>query len=334
MTIKIIEDSILWDNFVDDSPHGLLFHKWAFLKTVEKHLGYQLTPYGIYKGNLLIGILPLFYKRINGLKTIFSPPPMSAIPYLGLAMLRDFYGLKQNMKEEYLNIAIDEVNQEIEKISPNYIYLSLDKSITDTRPFIWCGYELKTSYTYVIELNQELGNIWSNFPSRLRQRLRKAEKLQLKIEVHKNASLLYNMMKERYHQKGMNLPIVSSLYLQELLDHFQKELVCYSVYAPGIENPIQTYIICNYKSCILWLGGVSTGKIAGVGNYFVWKMIEKAKEEGFNELEYLGANVKSLCLNRRYFNPSLEMSFSVYKKDFYGKMGEWIYRNFVKKKWI
>lgn len=51
MTVTMINDKDLWDRFVDESPYGLLFHKWDFLHIIEKHTGYQLLPYGVYKGN-------------------------------------------------------------------------------------------------------------------------------------------------------------------------------------------------------------------------------------------------------------------------------------------
>ena len=50
MAISIIDDSELWDRTVDQSPYGLLFHKWDFLKIAEKHTGWKLLPYGVYKG--------------------------------------------------------------------------------------------------------------------------------------------------------------------------------------------------------------------------------------------------------------------------------------------
>lgn len=334
MAVMMINDKALWDKFVDESPYGLLFHKWDFLHIIEKHTGCQLLTYGIYKGNLLIAVFPLFYKKIMGLKTLFSPPPMSSVPYLGFVMYRDYDNFRRDRKEEYLSIVADDINSEIENLSPNYVFISLDKSNFDPRPFIWRGYDQNTHYTYVIDLNRGLDDIWNSFSSVLRNKIKKGRKLELEILPDRNASIVYSMMKERYREKGMNSAILSSQYLQDLLESFPEELKCYSVYVKGSEKPLQTNLIYNYKRCILWIGGVSSGKLIGVNDYFVWEMINKAKAAGFGELEYLGANVKNLCKNRCAYNPALEMSFSLCKKDMCGNWGEWLYRNFLKKKWL
>jgi hypothetical protein len=45
VSLVLIQDQTSWDQFIDNSPHGLLFHKWNFLKTIELHSGYELLPY-------------------------------------------------------------------------------------------------------------------------------------------------------------------------------------------------------------------------------------------------------------------------------------------------
>lgn len=335
MAITIMNDKTLWDRFVDESPYGLLFHKWDFLHIIEKHTGYQLLPYGVYKGNLLIAVFPLFYKKMMGLKTIFSPPPMSSVPYLGFVMNREYDSLRQDRKEKYLKIVIEDANTEIENISPNYIFISLDRGNFDTRPFIWRGYDQNTHYTYAIDLNRELDDIWNSFNSLLRNRVKKARKLGLEIFTDSDASLVYSMIKERYQEKGMNVAIAGSQYLQDLLECYPEELKCYIVQTKGGGEPLQANINYNYKKrCMLWIGGVSTGELVGVNDYFVWEMIQRTKAAGYKEIEYLGANVRNLCQNRCLYNPSLELSFSVCKRDIYGKWGEWAYRNFIKKRWL
>ena len=61
MVVELLEDKKRWDQFVETSPQGFLFHKWDFLKTVERHSRYQLVPYCIYSGEELRCIFPFFY---------------------------------------------------------------------------------------------------------------------------------------------------------------------------------------------------------------------------------------------------------------------------------
>src|SRR5665647_3548673 len=74
-----------WDQFVETSPQGSLFHKWDFLKTVERHSMHRFLPYGVYSGEELRCIFPFFIGRDHGLTVMNSPPPNTQIPYLGPA---------------------------------------------------------------------------------------------------------------------------------------------------------------------------------------------------------------------------------------------------------
>ena len=75
MVVELLEDKKRWDQFVENSPQGLLFHKWDFLKTVERHSKYRFLPYCVYSGEQLRCIFPFFVGRDHGLTVMHSPPP-------------------------------------------------------------------------------------------------------------------------------------------------------------------------------------------------------------------------------------------------------------------
>jgi len=94
MTIVTLQHKDLWDDLVDRSHHGLIFHKWDFLKIVEKHSGYRLMPLGVYKGDKLTCIFPIFCSREMGMKMVLSPTPHACIPYPGPVMGPMYDGLR------------------------------------------------------------------------------------------------------------------------------------------------------------------------------------------------------------------------------------------------
>jgi hypothetical protein len=75
ITTGLIDDEERWDTFVDESASGRLFHKWDFMKITGKHTGFKFPHYGIFKGNELIGIFPLFQKQMHGINLLLSPLP-------------------------------------------------------------------------------------------------------------------------------------------------------------------------------------------------------------------------------------------------------------------
>src|SRR5271157_5189835 len=100
MVVELLEDKKRWDQFVETSPQGLLFHKWDFLKTVERHSKYQFLPYCVYSGEHLRCIFPFFLGRDRVLTVMRSPPPHTQIPYLGIAFDPSVQTLNASAKEK------------------------------------------------------------------------------------------------------------------------------------------------------------------------------------------------------------------------------------------
>ncbi len=115
ITTRLIQDGPAWDRFLDEAPYGTIFHRWRFLKIIEKYSPYTLLPYGIYRGNELICLFPLYFRTYRGLKLVFSPPPQTLVPYLGLVMGGTYGGLKQKRKEAYLAEVVRAITAEMGK---------------------------------------------------------------------------------------------------------------------------------------------------------------------------------------------------------------------------
>lgn len=331
MAIGIIDRQELWDRFVDESPYGLLFHKWDFLKIIEKHSGYRLLTYGIYKGESLICVFPLFFKQINGLKTVFSPPPQTAVPYLGFVMDKEFDTLKQDRKESSLKTVASEADNEIRKISPGYVSVSLVPNFMDTRAFKWNGYKADAGYTYVIDLNNPLKDCWNRLTRDLRWALRKTEKLNLQLIKSRDIAPLYHQLQERYRIQKMKAPILSKDYLDDLLKAYPDHIGCYYLTDNAGEIVGSTATI-EYKWFMSWIGMARVSDKLFANEYLTWKLIEKAKQDGHQKFELEGANTQKLCQFKTKFNPSLELYFHIYQKSALGKLAEWTYLNLIRRK--
>ena len=110
LKIAAEDEAAVWDKIVDSSPHSTIFHTWKWLKITEKHSRSRLYPVMGYKGTTVIGIYPLFFQKMFGISCVFSPPPATAVPFLG-PIIVGYDALKQNKKESvFLNFqkSIDE----------------------------------------------------------------------------------------------------------------------------------------------------------------------------------------------------------------------------------
>lgn len=330
MVIRLVEDKDIWDRLVDNSKDGLLFHKWDFLKIMERHTNCKLLPYGIYdKNDTLICVFPLFL-RDKGLKTVFSPPPRTGVTRLGFVMNQEFDSLKQNNKEAALRIVVEDFNEEIKKISPNYMSITLVQNFLDVREFKWKNYDIDTGFTYMFDLNQSLDEIWGNIRKSLRNKISQMDELNLRILPDNDISRFYESEKKRYEKKGLNFEIINKNYLEDLFETYPEYLKLNNLYDNN-DNIVNTQIDCEYKDRFtLWLGGAKPQENAHYNEYRIWNSIKMAKNAGYKRIDW-GGGPQSIFQFKSKFNPTLNLYFTVYKKDIIGKSVEWIYLNLMKK---
>lgn len=331
MSVELINDKEIWNKFVDGSQDGSVFHKWDFLKIIEEHTNYRLLSYGIYKGEMLVAIIPLFFRKHLGINEIFSPPPQTGVPDLGMIMSPNYYALKQIKKESYLNKVVDEINLEMMKISPNYISISLPSNFDDIRPFKWNGYNIDQHHSYVIDLKKPLDNIWDDFDTDCRRGIKNANKYNLSLKQTDDVETFYTIMKKRYDEQGLNFPITGPKYLKDILSKFPENIKMYFLY--NDDNLINITMNYEYKSRFMfWMGWANLDKDIHSHEYLTWEFIKMAKMNGFTIMGPVGAETKRLCSFQSKYNPHLEINFMVHKKDTLGKLAEWIYLNFIKRK--
>jgi hypothetical protein len=331
MSVKIIDNEGLWDRFVDDSPHGTLFHRWKFLEIVERHSGFRLLPYGVYRGSELICVFPVFHKSYGGMRMVFSPPPRTQVPNLGPIMSPKYDGFRQSKKESYLYGAIDEINEEIAKLSPNYTFVSTALGMDDARPFQWSAYDVRVNYTYVLSLERSLEEIRGGFSPDCRQSIKACEKLPLAIKQTSDVRTFYDIIHGRLEDKGLNPAILGEDYLKDILEAFPDNARMFFVYCG--EEITSVSLHCEYRgSLMFWMGNVNLRRDIPSNEYAMWEFIKDAKARGFREVEFEGAALRQLCQYKAKFNPSLRQHYYIFKKDIRGSVAEWAYRNILTRK--
>lgn len=333
MAIEIITDRETWDSFIDASPQGLLFHKWDFLRITEQHTGYTCLPYGIYKGDELVCACPLFHKRENGLSVILSPPPLQAvIPYLGFVMSRDFTQAKQSKKESIMQLVADELEAEVQDLAPNYLSLRLIPDFHDIRQFIWGHYGVKVNYTYSINLEPSLEDLWNNLSAKLRTSVRKYEKDGYYLERGSDLNLFYESVTKRFSQPSMNIPMITRQYFEDIFSAYPEYVHVYHLYDRNGEiKGVGT--TQEYKRYILWVGGPKLNGTSA-NEYLQWLLIRDAKLKGFPEFENVGANNPKLNMHKSKFNPDLAIFLEMSKMDMKGRAAQWVYSNIINRPWV
>ncbi|MDD1660480.1 MAG: GNAT family N-acetyltransferase, partial [Methanomicrobiales archaeon] len=292
------------------------------LKIVEKHTGFRFLPYGITKGEELIALLPLFSRRVYGIRMVASPPKGTGIPHMGLVVSGSFDRQRQDRKEKYLEIIGTELSRELENLGSDYFSMNLPLGFRDVRIFQWLGFHAVPDYSYSIDLSPPLDEIFASFKSERKTRIRNALQRGYTFRCDASVSELYHLMKERFDRLGRVLHIPGEEYLRDL----SRDLPAYIQVASLLdgEKVVAACMFTRYKDMKLWLGGAKAS--GNVNDLLFWRLFQEAKGEGFRSVELVGANTRHLSLYKNQFNPALVYSFTIFLKNWLARVAEAMYR--------
>jgi len=332
MQILIIDDSILWDEFVDQSPYGTIFHKWGFLKTIEKHTGYTLLSYGMYVKNRLICIFPAFLKTNYGVNVVLSPPPRTGVPYMGFLMGSDYDALTQSGKEVRMKEMTQEVAKKLDEFSPIYVSFQLVPAFSDIRGFKWSGYSVEPLFTYYLPTDSSLDEIFKGFSRSTRNLVKKIIDNKFNMEMRESTDFapFFEILSRRYGEQSMRFPLISIEYLEDLLGLYPDNIKLYYVYDEN-KNIIGSNLAIIYKGKVVsWLGTPKPEVDLPVNDLIFWELIKISKDTN-SVFEIGGADTERLCAFKSRFNPSLETNYRVFRRRNIGAVAEWVYMNVYKK---
>ena len=325
MTFELLEDKKRWDQFVETSPQGLLFHKWDFLKTVERHSGHRFLPYCVYSGEQLRCIFPVFIGREHGLTVVNSPPPNTQIWYLGPAFDPSVQALKTRAKEKIFEQVTSEMCREIDKIAPNYVSITTVPNFLDVRFFIREKYREHLRMTYAIDLDKSLDEIWASFNLSCRKNIRKLSTYSPEIQQTNDASALLDTWRARLSELGVQVPLLSDSYLKEVMAAFPRDMTVYHVIINGNLAAATVFCVLQKERYCYWIGGVNALKYLSVNDYLIWEIAKRAKSEGFKKLD-LGPHDAGPSRFKSKFDPKLEPFLTLKKTDTLFKIWNFTYK--------
>ncbi len=313
---------IVWDALVDNSAYGTLFHKSSWLKAC----GRRFTIYGYFKNKDLLAGVPLVYRTILGFKRASQP---ALTPYSGIIFRKqDLKYVKRISREKDVLCSFakrlkNEYHSCTFRFAPGAI---------DLQPFIWEGYYIVVSYTYMINLNNSLADIWSSMEDTRRNDIRKAEKDGIMIDISDNFEQAFCLVEKTYTRQKRKATFKSSAF--NYYDVLKKKNQCKCFFAKDINHePIAVvFIIWDNKRCYYLLGGYDSDKSHhGASALAMWEAMKFAKIElGVSEFDFEGSMVRPIERFFRKFGGEQIPLYSVSWENSIIKNLRKIYHNYLR----
>jgi len=322
-----------WNEYVEKSQHGTIFHTIEWLKIAEKHSKSKLYPLIGTHGGEVIGLFPIFYVKKGILRMIFSPPPKMGIPYLGPAFI-NYDKLKQNKKEEMLEGFQESFEKFIgARLGYNYISVMTCPGISDMRFFKWAGYEIQPQYTYSIDLSGGAEFVWNNFKKSLRNDIKRAERTEICIEHGKRQDIpaVCEIIKKRFEEQKMKFNIKDGYFL-DIYDEFAPRFFDILKFKMDSKMAGGMFFLSYGKNTYHWQGAVKREhRGLALADVLLWSSIKLAAQKRAERYELVGANTKRLSAFKSKYNPGLDMYFLAKKGDALGRLAEKAYLRLVKR---
>ena len=317
------------------SDNSTIFHRWQWLKAVERHTGCRLQPLVVKKGTEPVAIFPLFLTKRYGLKLALSPPPMAILVYLGPAMI-SYDTLKRGKKESLLIETVESVDEYLETEDVDYLRIRTPPFLDDPRPFSWRGYQVNPQFTYVLDLKKGYEGIWANLSKSLRRSIEKTRKKGLEVREgdYSDVEYIRTSMKKRFQDMGVKVPDdYYKGYMRDLYNEFYPENFKIFIVDANGERTGGFISLCHRNRISYWFG---LGKTSMSGVYpndlLQWETISWAIKNGFRYYEQIDAgDDPRLRHYKSKFNPDLIPWYSAVKSmSVLGKLGDMVSSSFLK----
>lgn len=293
-----------WNQYVDRTPEAMPFHRHEAIEAIADASDTTSHLLVGFKGQEPVGLLPLFEDAKGPLTLIYSPPTELELPYLG-PLLLNTEGLKKRKAEKrnrrFVESCVGWLDATVE---PDHVDVRTTDRYLDARPFVWNGFDVEPSYTYVLDLEPGEDELLQQFSSTTRKRIRGAEDDEYEIEEGGRRTIRNTISQLRRHiddeSFGLDADFVVDLY-ERLPDGFVRPYECRvdDEFAGGIITLESTDTV--YR----WQGGATPDVDLPVNELLDWHIIRGAADRGKSRYELVGAMTPRLCMYKSKFGPEL-----------------------------
>jgi hypothetical protein len=301
-----------WNDYVARSHQAGPFHRREALELLADHTETTLHPLLAYKGEQVIGIWPVFGRRLGPFDMVLSPP-LKTVSNLGPALV-DADQLKRRKLDRRNRRFVGGCLEWIERnLGLDFLDVRTTRRYADVRPFKEAGHPVEPMYTYVVDTSMDPDDVLMAFSGGARSKIRNADESAYRIELGgvDEAAAIVERVHEQHgeHHAFSNVTpeFVTRLY-DELADGSIRPYVCYDADGERAGGMLR---IEHGDTVLGWQGATRGESDLPVNELLHWYVIRDAHDRGLVEYDLNGANVPRVSEFKAKFGPELEPYYHV-----------------------
>ena len=277
-------DTDEWNEFVENTSLGSLYHMWEWGETLSSICGYRRYYLSAVQQERMVGILPLIH-----VKSILFGNRLISLPfceYGGPLVVSD--GGAQE-KKRVMKALVNDANKLARTLGVGYV--EMRKPVTEDAEEIMNahGYtRLRRYVTFRLDLTKDPDGLWANMHKSTRKAIRKALRNEVTTEkVEEEAQLRAFYMLYLRDMKRHGSPPHEYALFKKLFDSFQEDSRMRVLLAKYRGHFIGGRIVfCDGRTVFCW-NSVSDVKYRNLnpGNLLLWETIEWGLKNSYQFLE-------------------------------------------------
>ena len=309
-------DLSTWESSLPSSGFEV-FHTAEALEALDKHTTGEMKLYAAYKGEQVVGLLPVFVERNPLGRAVMSPPPAVGISRLGPILMPTSpkQRKREHVNREFIQLVLDD-------IEPNslrsVLRLECPLSFEDPRPFHWANLDVGIRFTYVLDLSDTTPeDVMAGFTRDLRKQIRNASELDVTIEPEglESALRIFDEVDARYDEHGDTIPLTRELY-GDLVEALGDRCRVYVARDDEGEYLGGVTVLYSNEHALFWQGGVATQyQGVSINSLLHWRIIKDIFEdpelESITGYDLFGANTPRLCEYKSKFGATLTPNYVI-----------------------
>lgn len=270
LTIRAAGDSdrTRWDRFVDASPAGTFFHRYAWSDVLQRAFGYEPHYLLAAHGADLAGVLPLVHKKsaLFGDAMISLPfcsygGPLAATPAVTDALASRAVELATQLKADYVELR-GGVPADTDWVSVGDAYATFELPLPPTPDAIIAAIPRKGR----------------------KHAVRQSLKAGLTFAACDDLGDFYAVLSESYRNLGT--PIFPRRYFESLASAFPNAFRAYVVHHAGA--PVAASLAFAYRDHLhpLYAGGTAAARTLNASDFLFYKLMCTALDEGLTRFDF------------------------------------------------
>lgn len=316
----LVDDYMRWDELVDDSLQGTIFHKSFWLETCSRALTKSLRIFGCYEQHQLVAGCSLFVSpsKTGLYKRAESTVGMS--PYGGLLLSRPLTTSVRRI-EEFHNAVISSLTKTFTEQGFQVALINNSPAMKDVRPFTMNGWTSRVFYTYYFDTTND---IEGKISKEVRRTVRKARDANITIKrlMNPDPETFSRLFSMTFRRQKLEPPFGTEFFTQTL-DKLtsQRAGEMWIAELPGGEAACAEVIVWDTKRAYRWAAATNTDhRETGAVTLLLYEIFKSLKERSFTEIDLMAAIMPNLAKFISGFNPTLVPYYPVEKKT-------WLARN-------